>query len=98
MKRLLVIAACAALFSVNAAASLIPTQPDSNGMDQVVTTLVFSVPAGETATQRVKVHYEAVNSMIAVDYTVSIMFGGSYLSVAPIPPATKFTTNMEIEV
>ena len=98
MKRLLIITACAVLLSVNAGASLIPTQPNNSGMDQVVTTLVFSVPAGETATQRVKVHYEMVNSMIAVDYTVSIMFGGAYLSVAPIPPATKFTTNMEIEV
>ena len=111
MKRLLVIAALVTLFSVDAGASLIPTQRDSGGMDVPVSLVQFTVPAGESGPQRVKVHYENVNSMIKVDYSVAITtttslasIGGqdsvslNWLSVDFISPATKFTTDNEIDV
>ena len=91
MKRLLVIAACAALFSMNAVASLIPTQ---DGM--VVSTLVFSVPAGESAHDTVTVHYETVGSGVMEDFGISGL--PSWVTVAPVPPATRFTTPAEVQI
>ncbi len=89
MKRLLVIAACGVLFSINAVASLIPTQDG-----QVVTKLVFSVPAGESAHDSVTVFYEVVGGTVMEDFTISGL--PSWLTVAPVPPATKFTTPAEV--
>ena len=89
MKRLLVIAAFAVLFSMNAVASLIPTQDG-----QVVSTLVFSVPAGESVHDTVTVFYETVGGTVMEDFTISGL--PSWLTVAPAPPATKFTTPAEV--
>ncbi len=89
MKKLLIIAALATLFSVDAGATLLPTLNE-----QVITTLKFNnIPAGQSPTgqppscklvkcdETIRVYYEFVGSTVPEPFSVIIP------SPPPLPPS-----------